>query len=88
MPLPLLISKQEGQRFLPNDYKLGWLFEDDKEAYWVIWGSSKNKECALSAAKDVVKKQGKRDIFISDTPLSKHLTKEQIEGLKKINVIV
>lgn len=47
MPLPLLISKQEGQTFLSDDYKLGWLVENDKEVYWMIWGSSKNKELAI-----------------------------------------
>lgn len=87
MPLPLLISKQENCIF-PDEYKLGWLFENDndKEAYWMIWGSSKNKECALSAAKDVIEKQGDRDVFISDTPLPKHLTKQQFLNLQKLSI--
>lgn len=88
MALPLLISKQEGQLICPDDYKLGWLLQDEKEAYWSIWGSSKDKEHALSAAKDVLNKQGDRDVFISDIPLSQYLTKEQIKILKKVDKLL
>lgn len=84
MPLPLLIAKQKEKKILPNEYKLGWLVSNEKEVYWMIWGSSKNRECALSCAKDVMTKQGVRDVFISDTPLSKHLPKEQVNSLEKI----
>ncbi len=81
MALPLLIAKKEHQPICPDDYKLGWLFQDEKEGYWMIWGSCKNKETALSAVKEVLEKQGVRDVFISEVPLSKHLTKEQVERL-------
>ncbi len=81
MALPLLIAKKEHQPICPDDYKLGWLFQDEKEGYWMIWGSCKDKEAALSAVKEVLEKQGVRDVFISEVPLSKHLTKEQVERL-------
>lgn len=84
MALALVIAKEQGKAICPDDYKLGWLFQDENEAYWMIWGSSKNKECALSCARDVLEKQGKRDIFISDVPLSKHPTKEQVASLKEV----
>jgi len=86
MTLPLLIAKEGNQTMLPDDYKLGWLFEDDKKAYWMIWASSKSKELALSVAKEVIEKQGKRNIFLSDVPLSKYPTKEQIADLKQIQI--
>ena len=81
MALPLLIAKKEHQPICPDDYKLGWLFQDEKEGYWMIWGSCKNKETTLSAIKEVLEKQGVRGVFISEVPLSKHLTKEQVERL-------
>lgn len=86
MPFPLLIAKKKDQTILPNDYKLGWLFKNENEAYWMIWGSSKDKETALSAAKDVLEKQGERDVFLSDTPLTQQPTKEQIAMLKRITI--
>ncbi|MEC1744139.1 hypothetical protein [Schinkia azotoformans] len=86
MPLPLLIAKQENQKICPDDYKLGWLFKNDKETYWMIWGSSKNKESALKVAKEVIEKQGERDVFISDIHLSKHPTLEQVSALKQVQI--
>jgi len=82
MVLPLLIARRKGDKFLPTDYKLGWLYKDDKEGYWQVWGSSKDKETALKCAKDVIEKQGERDIFISDEPIPINLTIEQINELK------
>jgi hypothetical protein len=84
MALPLLIAKKKNNVVCPNDYKVGWLFQDDKEAYWMIWGSSKNKEVALSCAKDVLNNNGDRDVFISNIPLSEHPTLEQINNLIKV----
>lgn len=86
MALPLLISRRKGDIILPTDYKLGWLYKDDKEGYWQVWGSSKNKNKALECAKDVIEKQGEREVFISDEPIPIHLTIEQINSLKKIKV--
>ena len=31
MALPLLIARRKGDKILPTDYKLGWLYKDDKE---------------------------------------------------------
>lgn len=84
MALPLLISRRKGDKILPTDYKLGWLFKDDKEGYWSVWGSSKDKETALKCAKDVIEKQGERDILISDEPIPINLTTEQINKFSKI----
>ncbi|MHC1683701.1 MAG: hypothetical protein AB6733_12205 [Clostridiaceae bacterium] len=86
MALPLLISKKEGQKICPNDYKLGWLIRDDEQTYWTIWGSSKDKEASLRCARDVVNRQGERDVYLSEIPLSEHLTKEQLLALKKITI--
>lgn len=86
MALPLLIAKRKGDKILVTDYKVGWLFKDDKEGYWSVWGSSKNKKLALQVAKEVIEKQGERDIFISDEPIPINLTIEQINMLKKIEV--
>ncbi len=84
MALPLLISRRKGDIILPTDYKLGWLYKDDKEGYWQVWGSSKDKETALKCAKDVIEKQGERDILISDEPIPINLTTEQINKFRKI----
>ena len=84
MALPLLIARRKGDKFLPTDYKLGWLYKDDKEGYWQVWGSSKDKETALECAKDVLKKQGERDVFIADEPIPINLTMEQINNFIKV----
>lgn len=84
MALPLLISRRKGDTILPTDYKLGWLYKDDKEGYWQVWGSSKDKETALKCAKNVIEKQGERDILISDEPIPINLTTEQINKFRKI----
>lgn len=84
--LPLLISKQKDVKFLRDDYKLGWLMTDENEGYWMIWGSSKNKYYALSATKDLFEKKGQCEVFISDEPLSKQLTKEDLGKLRKLSI--
>ena len=86
MALALLVARRKGDKILPTDYKLGWLFKDDKEGYWSVWGSSKDRNTALKCAKDVIEKQGERDIFISDKPIPINLTIEQINKLKKIKI--
>ena len=86
MALPLLIAKKEHQLICPDDYKLGWLSRDDDGGYWMIWGSCKDKETALSAAKEVLEKQGNRDVFISEMPLLRHLTKEQVKNLVPLRI--
>lgn len=86
MALPLLIARRKGDKFLPTDYKLGWLYKDDKEGYWQVWGSSKDKETALKCARDVLEKQGERVILIADDPIPVNLTIKQINELRKIKV--
>ena len=86
MALPLLIARRKGDKFFPTDYKLGWLYKDDKEGYWQVWGSCKDRNIALKCAKDVIEKKGERDIFISDEPIPINLTIEQINELKKIKI--
>lgn len=83
MVLQILISKQKNQRICPDDYKIGWLAIDETKGYWMIWGSCSSKENALKCARDTIKQKGERDIFISDQPLEKFLTLEQINNLKK-----
>ena len=84
MPLPILISKQKNQRICPDEYKIGWLMKDEEKGYWMIWGSCRSKEIALKCAKDEIRIKGKRDVFISDEPLEKFLSLEQIKKLKKV----
>ena len=86
MALPLLIAKQEHQLICPDDYKLGWLSRGENGGYWMVWGSCKDKEAALSATKEVLERQGTRDVFISEVPLLKHITKEQIEKLIPLKI--
>ena len=86
MALPLLISKQTEQIILPNDYKLGWLIKDDKEGYWIIWGSSSTKENALNVARQIINEKGEMDIYVSDNHLPKTLTKDHLGELKKANL--
>ena len=54
----------DGDKFLPTDYKLGWLYKDDKEGYWQVWGSSKDRNTALKCAKDVLEKGTAKVLFI------------------------
>jgi hypothetical protein len=71
MPLPLLIAKDKNAKFLKNDYKLGWILEDDESFYWSVWGSSKDYDTAMSAAKDLLNQKGYRKIFVSNNPIPK-----------------
>lgn len=84
--LPLLISKEDNQTIRKDDYKLGWLFKDENgnKAYWMTWGSSANLESALKVAQEVIEEKGRRDVFISDTPLTKNPTAEQVDVLKQV----
>lgn len=69
MALPLLIAKDKNAKILKDDYKLGWIMEDEESVYWSVWGSSKNYDTAISAAKDVLNQQGNRKVFVSDNPV-------------------
>jgi hypothetical protein len=69
--LPLLIAQQKNARFLKDDYKLGWLFQDNTGYLWTVWGSSNNFENAMKVAKQVINEQGDRTVYISKTPLER-----------------
>ncbi len=84
MKLPILISKKEGQKICPDDYKVGWLMKDDTQGLWMIWGSCKDLKTALKCAKDTINEKGKREVYLSSVPLNKHLTLEQVLNLEKI----
>ncbi len=71
MSLPLLIAKDKNAKILKDDYKLGWMIEDNQSIYWAVWGSSKDYNTAISAAKDVLFQKGDRKIFVSDNPMPK-----------------
>ena len=39
LKVSILISKRVNQVICPEDYKIGWLYQDDKlQSYWSIWG--------------------------------------------------
>ena len=69
MSLPLLIAKDKNAKFLKDDYKLGWIMEDNESIYWMVWGSSKDYDTALSAARDTLNKTGYHKVFVSDDPV-------------------
>jgi len=71
MLLPLLIAKDKNAKFLKDDYKLGWIMEDDTQIYWMVWGSSKDYKTAMSVARDVLNQKGYRKVFVSDNPMPK-----------------
>ena len=84
MGLPILISKKEDMKILPDDYKVGWLMKDNLSGLWIIWGSCKDLNTALKCAKDVIKEKGEREVYLSSVPLSKNLNLEQILNLENI----
>lgn len=69
--LPLLIAKQKDAKFLTDDYKLGWLFQDDTTYLWTVWGSSSNLKNALKVAKEVIAEKGDRMVYLSEIPLER-----------------
>ena len=68
---PILIAKQKDAPILKDDYKLGWLYQNKKGYIWAVWGSSNNLGNALKAADDVIRKQGPRPVYVSETPLER-----------------
>jgi 23S rRNA maturation-related 3'-5' exoribonuclease YhaM len=71
MELPLLIAKQKDAKILKDDYKLGWLFQDDTCYLWTVWGSSNNLENAMKVAKQVIEEKGNRKVYLSKIPLKR-----------------
>lgn len=70
---PLLIAKQKDAKFLKDDYKLGWLFQDNTGYLWTVWGSSRNLENATKAIKEVIEEKAQEGIivYLSETPLER-----------------
>jgi len=87
MAVPLLIAKkEESDNPCLNDYKIGWLYINEKGGYWATWSNGKSKEAALQCAKEIIKVSGKTDVYITDASLTEQLTKEQILTLEKLNI--
>jgi 23S rRNA maturation-related 3'-5' exoribonuclease YhaM len=84
--LPLLIAQQKNAKFLKDDYKLGWLFQDNTGYIWTVWGSSNNFENAVKVAKQVIDEQGKRTVYLSKTPLERDKAVYEPLSLEEIKI--
>lgn len=85
--LPLLIAKQKDAKILKDDYKLGWLLQDNTGYIWAVWGSSNNLENAIKVAKQTIDEKGERTVYLSETPIERDKAiYETLPAL--INVIV
>lgn len=83
--LPLLIARDKNAKICKEDYKLGWLFQDDVSYFWMVWGSSINLQSALKIAKQVLVEQGERKVYLSDRPLTRDaVVHGPLDGLKAI----
>ena len=71
-------------KICPDDYKVGWLMKDATKGYWMIWGSCKDLESALNCARETIKENGEREVYLSTIPLEKELTLLQIVNLENI----
>jgi len=71
MGLPILLAKDKNAKIMKDDYKIGWLTQDEKSWLWIVWGSYKDLDAAIKCANDTIKEKGDRPIYISDEPLSK-----------------
>lgn len=86
MTLPLLVSKKEGMKIFKEDYKIGWLMTDEKQGMWRTFASCKDLELAYRCVKEIIKDKGYRKVYISDIPLDKFLTLEQVRALRKLEI--
>ncbi|CAI3571432.1 hypothetical protein [Clostridium neonatale] len=85
LKVSILISRRENEVICPEDYKIGWLYQDDKQqSYWSVWGSAKNLKCALDCARITIKEKGAKEVYLSSVPLDKNLTLEQNLNLENI----
>ena len=84
--LPLLIAQQKNARFLKEDYKLGWLFQDDTGYLWTVWGSTSNFENAIKIAKQVINEQGERIVYLSKTPIERDKAVYEPLSLEEIDM--
>jgi hypothetical protein len=51
-------------------------------------GNAKNKEVALKCAKEVLQKQGQRDVYLCGEPLDKELTIDEVAEIKAHNLLL
>jgi len=87
MPLPLLIAKDKNAKILKDDYKLGWIMEDDKSIYWMVWGSSKTYDLAVGVARQVLSEQGELKVFVSDNPVPRQcITSKKECNFREIDI--
>lgn len=83
--LPLLIAWDKNAKLFKEDYKLGWLFQDDVSYLWTVWGSSPNLKNAFKVAKQVLEEHGDRKIYLSEQPLARDtVVYGPLDGLKEI----
>lgn len=82
-PLPLLIAKDKDAKICKDDYKLGWLTQDETGWLWTVWGSCKDFETVKN---HILKEKGDRKVYLSEKPLSAKLEvqNEKLE-LKELN---
>jgi hypothetical protein len=85
--LPLLIAKQKGAKILKDDYKLGWLIQDETGYLWTVWGSSNNLENAKKVAKQVIEEKGSRMVYLSEVPIERgEVVYEPLPELKEVDI--
>ena len=85
LKVSILISKRKNQVICPEDYKIGWLYQDDKQqSYWSIWGSAKDLKNALNYARKTIQEKGNKEVYLSSVALDKNLTLEQTLNLENI----
>ena len=87
LKVSILISKRVrvNQVICPEDYKIGWLYQDDKlQSYWSIWGSAKDLKSALNCARKAIQEKGNKEVYLSSVALDNNLTLEQALNLENI----
>lgn len=85
--LPILLAKDKNAKILKDDYKIGWLVQDEKSWLWIVWGSCKDLDTAIKCAKDTIEKKGDRPVYISDKPLSKDGVQTDNLNIRQLNEI-
>jgi hypothetical protein len=81
----LLIAQQKGAKILKDDYKLGWLLQDETGYYWMVLGSSKTLELAMKCAKELIEQKGPMTVYVSDAPITRgQIVREPLPELKEV----
>lgn len=83
--LPILIAKDKDAKIFKNYYKIGWLMMQGNEWTWIVWGNARNLDGAKKCARLTIRKNGKRQIYLSENPLSRKI-KEQRDKLQLIDI--